>query len=770
MKRRAILVAIALAILGVGSGTAPSARHQDTAASADVVLKPTDHPMVPGDRSQLWLVPQSRGPLSAALAGFVEAVTLQFNADFSRALPILSRPGVRQGVLGHYAEYYRALAELRLGRPAEALTAFRALAERAPAGYLTEAAALREAECHEALGDQAGAAAIYERLSKTKTTAPDDVLMRLGRAAKASGDYEKAAAAFSRIYFELPLSELSVPAKEELDLLPNDPPTAAGTDRYRLELGRAERLFGARRYSQAHEAFESVRSRAQGDDRELVNLRLAECDYYLKRPRKARAGVRPYLDNGSRRGEALFFYALALRDLRQDAEYLSAARRVATEFPDQSWSEEALNNLASYYIVNDEDDTADQIFREMYEEFPSGRYAARAAWKIGWNAYRARRYADTIRVFERAAIDFPRSDYRPAWLYWSGRAHEALNERALAAARYTLAVTDYLNSYYGRLAKRRLDEDVPVRRIVVNAPPPPVSLPPNQDVVRALLEVDLYDQAIDELRFAQKAWGTSAAIEATIAWVYRRQGVPESGRQQFTLYRDAINGMKRAYPQYMASGGEELPRDVLAVIFPLSYWELIRTHSAERGLDPYLVAALVAQESTFVADIRSAANAYGLMQLLPSTARQYARRLKLRYTSRLLTDPEANIRLGTAYLADKIREFGGLHLALASYNAGERRVRRWVAERPGVDPDEFIDDIPFPETQDYVKKILGTAEDYRRLYGSEWTTSHVAEPPTGARATEPAPKAKASTARKKSAAPGTKKRSARPSRPARAAS
>ena len=73
--------------------------------------------------------------------------------------------------------------------------------------------------------------------------------------------------------------------------------------------------------------------------------------------------------------------------------------------------------------------------------------------------------------------------------------------------------------------------------------------------------------------------------------------------------------------------------------------------------------------------------------------------------------------MGTAYLADKIREFGDLHLVLASYNAGERPVHRWTSERSGLAHDEFIDDIPFPETQNYVKKILGTAEDYRRLYG-----------------------------------------------------
>ena len=83
----------------------------------------------------------------------------------------------------------------------------------------------------------------------------------------------------------------------------------------------------------------------------------------------------------------------------------------------------------------------------------------------------------------------------------------------------------------------------------------------------------------------------------------------------------------------------------------------------------------------------------------------------------MLTNPEINIRLGTLYFSRLVEQFGGTYYALASYNAGESRVVRWRAERPGLDQDEFIDDIPFPETQNYVKRILGTAEDYRRLYG-----------------------------------------------------
>ena len=87
-----------------------------------------------------------------------------------------------------------------------------------------------------------------------------------------------------------------------------------------------------------------------------------------------------------------------------------------------------------------------------------------------------------------------------------------------------------------------------------------------------------------------------------------------------------------------------------------------------------------------------------------------------RFTTASLTDPKINVRIGTTYFSDLVKRFGGVAPTLAAYNAGENQVSRWLAERPGLDRDEFIDNIPFPETQGYVKKIIGTAEDYRLLY------------------------------------------------------
>jgi soluble lytic murein transglycosylase len=363
---------------------------------------------------------------------------------------------------------------------------------------------------------------------------------------------------------------------------------------------------------------------------------------------------------------------------------------------------------------------ADEVFRELWSRFPQSRYAERAAWKLGWWAYKKGRFAAAAQAFEAGAATFPRADLRPALLYWSARSHDPMGDPSDANDRYRLEVSDYQNSYYGRLAAAVLEsrgEPAPANNVTV-APPPTAPQIPTASVVRELIAVEMYDAALKELQYAQRQWGDTPAIEATIAYIRHEQAQSESAPERFDHLRGAINIMKRAYPQYLAAGGEDLPPAVLEVIFPLDYWPLIERHSKANGLDPYLMAALIAQESTFTADVRSSANAYGLMQLLPATGRVYSRKVGLgRFSSGMLTQPEANIRMGMLYFKELSDRLGGAHLALASYNAGPSKVVQWAAERPGLPQDEFIDDIPYPETQNYVKRILGTAEDYRRLDG-----------------------------------------------------
>jgi soluble lytic murein transglycosylase len=661
-----------------------------------------------------------------ALVHLQAALRLYADGKYDQALGRFSAAATPKSPLRVHAAYYAGVCELRLRRFDTARRRFADLKETE--GYVGEAAALGEADAAHALGKYGDAAKIYEDILDEAAIDVPAIWLSLATAAQADGDRRRSADAYLHLYYEFPLSEHAVQAEGPLQTLPEVQQIAAGNTRYRLEKGRGERLFGSRRYSEARTSFLRLKPHATTeDDAELVSLRLAEIEYFQGRYSGAQEMLRPFLTSGARQAEARFFYLMSQRGLRNDDTFIDLVHALERDFPESSWAEEALNHLATLYIQRDRDDDADAVLRAMYARFPRGRYAERAAWKAGWASYRNGDMGEAARYFESAAANFPRSDYRPGWLYWSGRARAAMGDGPGALARYQLTISDYHNTYYGRLAEGILKKQgaaLGPTRLVFAPSAVPLGgeddyFPPTEDTIRMLLAAGLYEPAVKELEFARAKWGDSPAITATIAWANKQMAAAESGTGQFALARGAITLMKRAYPQFMAAGGHELPRDILTTIFPLEYWDLIQKNAAQHKLDPYLVAALMAQESTFVADIKSHAGAYGLMQMKPGTARPYARKLKLPYSLRLLTTPETNIRMGTMYLADKIREFGAVHLALASYNAGETPVRRWMRERPSLPQDEFIDSIPYPETQQYVKRLLGTAEDYRRLYGSK---------------------------------------------------
>ncbi len=705
LARRFKAIVLAALILGAALSAEQLVVPGRTGTVVPVKLSPTAHPPVPAELSSMWLVPAQGAKLSPALSNFVRGVKLiEEDDDAAAGLPLVGNTRLAATAVADYAKYYTGLALMKLKRYAEADGVLGDLALSQIDGHLPEDAAFLQAQVREAQKDDKGAVVIYESLVTRKLARPQLAWLRLGLAAERAGRPARSVEALQRAYYDYPATAEADQAGAELDRQDVDVDAVLAPK----ELARAERLFQARRWAGAKASYASVRPFLNGVDRDRVAMRMAAADIALGRHRDGRDALRPLLE-GPLAEEANFHVVTATRGLGLKADHRRLARAYIEQFPTSPFAEETLNNLASAHIVDDEDAEADAIFREMLVRYPAGRFADRAAWKAGWTAYREGRFTEALQYFDKGSAQFPRSDYRPSWLYWSGRAAQQAGDVETGTARLRLAATDYHNSYYGRLAVARL-KDARGSAIAPTLQKTKAAVDiPTASRIATLLSVGLNRQAMDELQYAQRIWGDSPQLQATIALTHRRLGNVRAG----------INAMKRAYPQYLAAGGETLPTPILQVIFPVDYWALLQKYSKQRGLDPFLVAALVAQESNFDAGIRSHANAYGLMQILPSTGRQYARKLGVRpFSTRRLTEAEVNVRLGTDIFADSIKKFGGVHFALAAYNAGDGRVVRWQREKPGLPQDEFIDDIPFPETQNYVKRILGTAEDYRYLYSA----------------------------------------------------
>jgi soluble lytic murein transglycosylase len=228
---------------------------------------------------------------------------------------------------------------------------------------------------------------------------------------------------------------------------------------------------------------------------------------------------------------------------------------------------------------------------------------------------------------------------------------------------------------------------------------------PHLAKARLLANAGLNDYLSQEIHAAEgsDSWGSLAE-----ARLYASYGEP---------YR-AMRSLKRAIPFYTSAPIDALPLAYWRILFPQDYWPTIKAESERNGLNPYMVASLIRQESEFNPRAVSPANAYGLMQLLPSVGRDMAKRegMGSHLEADALLDPITNIKLGTAYLKQTLDKFGGhQEYAFAAYNAGDSRVNDWQSGANYTGLDEFVESIPFTETREYVQAIIRNEEIYKEL-------------------------------------------------------
>jgi soluble lytic murein transglycosylase len=166
-------------------------------------------------------------------------------------------------------------------------------------------------------------------------------------------------------------------------------------------------------------------------------------------------------------------------------------------------------------------------------------------------------------------------------------------------------------------------------------------------------------------------------------------------------------------------------------LYPLAYWSVVTATARTHQVDPLLVYALIRQESLFAAGAVSSANARGLMQLMPATARELAHATGVPAPSPgSLHRPATNVGFGVALLRRLLDRYDGSRAkALAAYNAGQEAVAKWERRYGSREPDEFVELISYRETRDYVKAVLRNYRAYRRLYAERPPTTNAGSPP-----------------------------------------
>jgi len=660
---------------------------------------------------------------AGALAWLVLGYAHVLDRDYAKAIDALSRAKVHAGDLGDYVDYYLGTSYLQTGRTAEALATLTDFAKTHPDSLLVRDAHVSYAGVLLAEGQAAEAVTLLEQ---DRLPVRSDLELALGRAYTAAGQTAKAAETFANIYYTMPASGDADAAYGELRKLPSVPPPTAT----QLKT-RADGLMSRKRYADAADEYRALVSEISPNsnsiERSAIQLALADA---LHRGGKNHDAKLVLALVGGEGGEinAHRLYLLGQVDFStndNDAFYrtVDELRQAAPASP---WLEQALLSAANLHLVHHEYDQALDTFREAQARFPNGPRASYVHWKAAWLTLRQGRNADAEKAFEEQIALYPSSSETSAALYWRARLAEEDNQFLMARAFYQKLSDRYRNFYYAELGRQRLKHlpagagDATTKYALLDRVPPldnrdkvADSEPPSDELHVQKAELlgngGLVDFAVRELQAAAAADGGSWGPAET-AQLYVETG----------HYDQAIELMKHSAPNYFALDIPDLPRKYWEALFPRAYWNDLKRSSAANGLDPYLVASLIRQESEFNPNAVSRANAVGLMQLLPKTGKAVARQEKMkRYTASQLYTPAVNLQLGTRYFRGMVDKFGGsFEYALAAYNAGSDRVDDWLSQGKYRDPQEFVESIPFTETREYVQAILRNASVYKQLYGT----------------------------------------------------
>jgi soluble lytic murein transglycosylase len=649
---------------------------------------------------------------AAAAAYLALGRAYQDDKRYADAVTAFRQARLHSEVLGDYADYLAAecLHAQENETAAEAL--LKGFNARYPDSVFEIEAPELEANVLLAQGDATGAQRALLTVADMARDKPNYELTE-AKIAYAIQQNDEAMRLFKHLLLSHPLTSEAEVARARLTAMGAESSLSPAELR---SLGDA--YYNAGRYNQAAEQYHSLARNTQIDSntRNGFAVAAAACDLKLKRLTEAQARALPNTndDNGARR---LYLLMELARSAQNDGAQQQLVTELKSRFPQSQWLAEALFSSGNMYMLRRDYPRAVEYYSYLATHFPKDANSAAAHWRAGWLLYRQGSLSDAARMFDEQIKLYPQDTESAAALYWRGRLYEMQDHKpALAAANYRAVAARYQHYFYAQMARDRLKvlgqpELVSQTQIEGYQPQPVPHLvdtfpadSPHIAKARLIANAGLNDYIAQELAADPdyESWGALAEAQ-----IYSSFG---------ETYR-AMRSLKKALPYATSAPIKSIPLAYWRILFPESWWDTIKAESAKNGLDPYLVASLIRQESEFKPDVISYANAYGLMQIEPSVGKSLARQEGISgFQSYQLLNPEINIRLGTRYLKQMLDHFGGVQeYALAAYNAGDSRVIDWQAAGPYRGMDEFVESIPFTQTREYVQAILRNEEIYRGI-------------------------------------------------------
>lgn len=715
------------------------------------------------------LISDSKEPWKSR-ALFLKASCLEKKGDAEQAESIFEGLSAKRGFpLYDYAEF--RLAEIYFNKKQynEACNRYKRIFSDS---VLKPEAEIRVAECLYLTVGVQDAIEINKALIQqgSSMTPLDRVRMNLGKCYEKARMPKEAIKAYHEVNLYHPLSPLVKEAVSRINSLSGRyniyPGAASAEDIY----NNAMIFYNYGDFGSAGFTFQKIVTGYKNSNLWEESLfKLGLCDYKRKRLSSSISRFKLCVKQGGDFADAAQFYlAFAYGKAGYFYQALDSLNKVVVNYPASQYADDAAYYLGYYYETNGFKDTALEYYGRFTSQYPKSEFLDDAYWRIGRLYYFKKDYSKACDAFSKAIWSCSSGDWLDACAYWKAMSQEKLGNRWDAISSYQYVAGRFDHTYYGYRAKEKLlSLGIPYMEskedeyagtdgasLINEGPFASTPLPDDQAYIEEpfpfepgiderlvsgesysikasdasehfrkyaeLMAIGFYDEAAKEAELLVSISPDNKKMSAKVALATANLGAGQ--------IRDSIiYAESQCNNAIMCGTSGQLPAAMWHLAYPKGYYKYVSEYANKFGVDEYLVLAVIREESRFNPRTLSWANARGLMQIIPQTGFSVARLVGIRpyYTSRL-HDPDTNIKMGCFYLSQLLKRFNNDKvMAVAAYNGGPLRVKRWMNKwwsevGPNIDIDEFVESIPLAETKRYVQKVMKSYYEYKRHYSEKF--------------------------------------------------
>ncbi|MFQ3574373.1 MAG: transglycosylase SLT domain-containing protein [Thermodesulfovibrionales bacterium] len=583
------------------------------------------------------------------------------NKQFDKAIENLTKSIEKLPLLTDYALYWRAIAYQNIKDTENALNDIKIIMDKYKESPLYKLARQRQIDILRGATNATYETAVESYIKDF----PDDYQIKYSHALylKDKGEHQRANRLFIDV-FTYGHESLANRALKEIDY------NQLSAEQL---LRKANNLNKVWLFSEAERYFRDAQKRdKKGTFKSAIKEGLA---YSLFRQKRYSESAVLYNQIGD-----TYWYARSLLRAREIGEFEKSLSRFKN-----STDKRMLSVLISYSNIKRRGadiETSLNILNDLLKRHKSREDQESILWAIGWTRYITRDYEEAIKTFSQLWENYRDNKY----LYWLNRAKEQSGKVLPPVDKIQIGHRDY----YGYLTAIKHNQKI--NKIEQNNPN--LTTPPPLQRADILFKIGLKTESIREAVHSVRHSGNTIKTISASSFLNR-----------IGNYRYSVNIISKA----------PYSEEYHSLLYPHVFADEISEASRHTGIDPLLIMAIIREESRYDTEARSIAGAIGLMQLMPSTAKNFQRISHVSFSdNRQLYNPRINIAIGTAYLKHLIKQFGSLPPSIAAYNAGEEPVNQWIKSGNYKGIDEFIEDIPYSETNNYVKKVLTSYFEYIR--------------------------------------------------------